>query len=71
MKVAYLLLCLFLLGCSVHKDKPTTEFITLLSNITETYRMKNGTKTEISTENNIFNFRKFSPKPDSTNSFIK
>jgi hypothetical protein len=39
--------------------------------ITESYRMKKGKKTEVDSENETYHFRQFSPKPDSTNSFIK
>jgi hypothetical protein len=38
--------------------------------ITESYRMQKGIKTEESKENETYHFRKFSPKPDSTNRFI-
>ena len=38
--------------------------------ITESYRMLNGEITEYDVENITFHFKKFSPKPDSTNSFI-
>jgi hypothetical protein len=39
--------------------------------ITESYRMQKGKKTEIRERNEIYHFHKFSPKPDSTNTFIK
>jgi len=39
--------------------------------ITESYRMKKGKKTEVDSESETYHFRQFSPKPDSTNSFIK
>jgi hypothetical protein len=39
--------------------------------ITESYRMQNGEKTKVHTENAIYHFKQLSPKPDSTNSFIK
>lgn len=38
--------------------------------ITESYRMQNGQKTEIRERDEIYHFRQFSPKPDSTNSFV-
>lgn len=38
--------------------------------ITQSYRMKNGKKKEIRGENEIYHFKAFSPKPDSTNKFI-
>ena len=38
--------------------------------ITESYRIVNGEITEYEVENKTFHFKKFSPKPDSTNSFI-
>ena len=38
--------------------------------ITKSYRNQNGEKTEVDTENEIYYFRAFSPKPDSTNGFI-
>lgn len=39
--------------------------------ITESYRMKDGNKTDITTgRNEIYHFRKFNPKPDSTNRFV-
>ena len=40
-------------------------------NITESYRMQNGEKTMVSTINEIYYFKQFSPKPDSTNSFVQ
>ena len=39
--------------------------------ITQRYRNQNGQKTEVSAEYEIYHFKAFSPKPDSTNSFIK
>jgi hypothetical protein len=39
--------------------------------ITQSYRMKNGKKKEVESENEVYHFKQFSPKPDSTNSFIK
>jgi len=39
--------------------------------ITESYRMKNGKKSEVESKNEVYHFREFSPKPDSTNSFIQ
>jgi hypothetical protein len=38
--------------------------------ITESYRMQKGIKTEVKKKNETYHFRKFSPKPDSTNRFI-
>jgi hypothetical protein len=39
--------------------------------ITESYRMKNGKKTEVKVRNETYQFKQYSPKPDSTNTFIK
>jgi hypothetical protein len=39
--------------------------------ITKRYRLKNEVKTEIRTRNDIYHFKQFSPKPDSTNNFIR
>lgn len=39
--------------------------------ITQSYRMKNGKKTEVESKNEVYHFKSFSPKPDSTNSFVK
>jgi hypothetical protein len=39
--------------------------------ITQSYRMKNGKKREISAQDEIYHFKQFSPKPDSTNQFIR
>jgi len=39
--------------------------------ITESYRMKKGKKTEAETRNESYYFKAFSPKPDSTNTFIE
>lgn len=39
--------------------------------ITQTYRMKDGNKTDVSFENLLYRFKKLSPKPDSTNQFIQ
>ena len=39
--------------------------------ITESYRLQDGVQTEISERNEIYHFRAFSPKPDSTNSFVE
>jgi hypothetical protein len=38
--------------------------------INQGYRMKNGKKTEVESKNEVYHFREFSPKPDSTNSFV-
>ena len=38
--------------------------------ITESYRMVDGQKTEMKDRNETYHFKKFCPKPDSTNSFI-
>lgn len=38
---------------------------------TQLYRLQNGQKTGLTTINETYYFRKFSPKPDSTNEFIK
>jgi len=39
--------------------------------ITETYRLLNEEKTEFRLIDEIYHFKQFSPKPDSTNNFIK
>lgn len=39
--------------------------------ITKSYRMKNGKKKDENNQNEIYHFKKFSPKPDSTNKFIE
>lgn len=40
--------------------------------ITESYRLrKNGTKKKVRKKEETYHFKQFSPKPDSTNSFIK
>lgn len=39
--------------------------------ITKSYRMQNGKKTETDKEDELYYFKHFSPKPDSTNTFIK
>ena len=39
-------------------------------NLTEMYRMKNGQKTEFASINEVYHFKQYSPKPDSTNSYI-
>jgi len=39
--------------------------------INESYRFQDGQKTEIRSLNEIYRFKNFSPKPDSTNSFIE
>jgi len=39
--------------------------------ITEYYRMQGGQKTNIESRNEVYHFKAFSPKPDSTNSFVK
>ncbi len=39
--------------------------------ITESYRLLNGEKTEFKIRNEIYHFKQFSPKPDSTNNFIR
>jgi hypothetical protein len=40
-------------------------------NVTESYRVVNGDKTNFGNINETYYYRKFSPKPDSTNDFIK
>jgi hypothetical protein len=37
----------------------------------QSYRIKNGKKTEASSKSETYHFKHFSPKPDSTNSFIE
>lgn len=37
---------------------------------TQVYRLVGGVKTEVSTIDETFNFRQYSPKPDSTNQYI-
>ena len=39
--------------------------------ITESYRLRNGKKKELEKINEVYHFKAFSPKPDSTNSFIQ
>jgi hypothetical protein len=39
--------------------------------LTESYRLKKGEKTEYQILDEIYHFRQYSPKPDSTNDFIK
>lgn len=39
--------------------------------IIESYRIKSGIKTEVKERNETYHFKQFSPKPDSTNTFIK
>ena len=39
--------------------------------ITESYRFTKGKKTEESSKNEIWHFKHFRPKPDSTNNFVK
>ena len=39
--------------------------------ITESYRLRNGKKKEWREKNEVYHFKAFSPKPDSTNRFIK
>ena len=39
--------------------------------ITEVYRMKKGKKIEAETRNEIYHFKEFHPKPDSTNAFVQ
>lgn len=39
--------------------------------ITESYRNQNGEKTEIEAIDETYHFKQFSPKPDSTNNFVK
>ena len=39
--------------------------------ITETYRLLNGEKTQYRLKDEIYHFKQFSPKPDSTNNFIR
>ena len=38
--------------------------------ITESYRMQGGNKTEVSAKDEVYHFKKFSPKPDSVNVFV-
>jgi len=38
--------------------------------ITESYRMQDRKKTEVDSENETYHFKKYTPKPDSTNNFI-
>jgi hypothetical protein len=38
--------------------------------ITESYRMQGGNKTEVSAKDEVYHFKAFSPKPDSTNTFV-
>lgn len=38
--------------------------------ITESYRMQGGNKTEVSVKDEVYHFKKFSPKPDSVNVFV-
>ena len=39
--------------------------------ITESYRMYDGKKTEVHSKNEIYHFKQFSHKPDSTNNFVE
>lgn len=39
--------------------------------ITKSYRLRNGKKKELETVNDIYHFKQYSPKPDSTNRFVK
>ncbi len=39
--------------------------------ITEYYRMQGGQKTNVESSSEIYHFKAFSPKPDSTNNFVK
>ena len=39
--------------------------------ITKSYRMQGGKKTELKSQNEVYHFKHFSPKPDSTNSFVQ
>lgn len=39
--------------------------------VSQFYRLKGGRKTELETLNETYHFKPFSPKPDSTNNFIK
>lgn len=39
--------------------------------ITQSYRNQKGEKTEITSRNETYHFRAFSPKPDSTNCFVQ
>ncbi len=39
--------------------------------MTQFYRMQNGLKTEVSTISEVYHFKSFNPKPDSTNNFIQ
>ena len=38
--------------------------------ITQRYRYKNGEKTEVESKNEVYHFKAFSPKPDSSNTFV-
>jgi hypothetical protein len=38
--------------------------------ITQSYRNQDGKRTEVDSKSEIYHFREFSPKPDSTNNFI-
>lgn len=38
--------------------------------ITESYRMQGGNKTEVSAKDEVYHFKQFSPKPDSANVFV-
>ena len=39
--------------------------------ISSSYRIKDGNKTEVEARNETYHFKAFSPKPDSTNSFVQ
>jgi len=39
--------------------------------VTESYKLKNGEKTEVDAINEMYHFKQFSPKPDSTNEWIE
>jgi hypothetical protein len=39
--------------------------------ITQSYRNQNSKRTEVTTENEVYHFRAFTPKPDSTNTHVK
>ena len=39
--------------------------------ITESYRMQDSKKTEVDSKNETYYFKQFTPKPDSTNSFVE
>jgi hypothetical protein len=39
--------------------------------ITKSYRNKNGEKAEVTSRNEVYHFKQFSPKPDSTNKYVQ